>query len=305
MRGWCWGSALPTPKGWDVLGRCCLQQSPSAPAGLEAKRNFRVLWGGGCQPAGCCPSSSVTLWWVFRHPRGTGKGFWGHPKRQGSGWKQDWTPMAPACALSTEMRQCLATHQKQPGHSHWCQRRKGRHESSHNEKVLGIEDTDGEVPSLVKKCHQCCATCWGQTFLHGPICCPGMEMVTSSPGSPPAPAPLPAGDRDVPFLGHTPLLPLCGTGVRGLARLWESLELGCSLVTACWGFLIVGASTYPAPAPSEPPWELVAPQGVDVALRVVEGWVEVGLDSLSLSGSMILVHWGFWLMSGLKDPTCG
>lgn len=56
---------------------------------------------------------------------------------------------------------------------------------------------------LIKKCHQCCATCWGQTFLHRQIPCPGTEMVASSPESPLAP--LPAGDRDVPFLGHTPL----------------------------------------------------------------------------------------------------
>lgn len=30
-----------------------------------------------------------------------------------------------------------------------------------------------------------------------------------------------------------------------------------------------------------------------MALRDVGGWVEVGLDSLSLTDSMILVHWGF------------
>ena len=54
----------------------------------------------------------------------------------------------------------------------------------------------------------------------------------------------------------------------------------------------------------------MAPQGVDVALRDVGG-DGLGLDLMilavfsNLNDSMTLERWGFWLMSGLKAPTCG
>lgn len=133
------------------------------------------------------------------HPRGTGKGFF---HLWGSGWKRGWTPVAPACALSTEMRQCLDTHQKPPGRGRWCQR---GHKSSCSVKALGAEAVGGEVPSSGREmppmlCHVLGPDLPPRTNLlpwHGA----GDLICRVSPSS----SSILAAGRDVPFLGRAPL----------------------------------------------------------------------------------------------------
>lgn len=148
LRGGGAGARLWQPR---KAGMCWADAACSSPLllqlGLKQNATFGCSGGEAVSQPGAAPAALSPSGGCFVTQEEQGRDFWGTQSPRGSRWKQDWIPMAPVCALSTEMRQYLATHQKQPGHSHWCQRRKGRHKSIHKEKALGIEATDGEVPS--------------------------------------------------------------------------------------------------------------------------------------------------------------